>query len=115
MARVWPLGAIVLIDDGVLKMFVQSSYSAAAAAPRHTGNARRGGYQGHARAAVAWRCRWRPAHGRRREMIAGVTDGVLIRQVQGLHSGVNTVSRATSPPARPGLLITERSTRCAGA
>ena len=38
------------------------------------------------------------------ELIAGISDGVLIQQVQGLHSGVNTVSGDFSTGAA-GLMI----------
>ena len=81
----------VLIDEGELRGFVHSSYSARRAGEGTTGNALRGGYAGspsagcHALQLVA---------GERvqADLIASIDDGVLIEGVSGLHSGVNTVS-----------------------
>jgi PmbA protein len=93
----------VLIDGGVLQMFVHSSYSARRAATMSTGNAARHGYTstpGCACLALSLR----PGTKGQAELISGVDDGVLIQSVQGLHSGVNPVSGDFSTGAS-GLLI----------
>ena len=81
----------VLIDNGVLTQFVQSSYSGRRSGTASTGNAVRGGFRGTpgcgclALQLVAG-SRQQP------EMIADIDNGVLIQSVQGLHSGVNPIS-----------------------
>jgi PmbA protein len=80
-----------LIEAGVLQGFVHSSYSARRMGAHSTGNAVRGGFKGTPGCgclAVALT----PGTATQDELIAAVGDGVLIRMVQGLHSGVNPVS-----------------------
>ena len=94
----------VLIDQGVLRQFVHSSYSARRAGTRSTGNAVRGGFKStpgtgcHA-------LQLQPGARSQAEIIAGIDDGVLVQQVFGLHSGVNPVSGDFSSGAA-GQLIT---------
>ena len=87
----------VLIEGGVLKMFVHSSYSARRAGVRSTGNAVGSGVGCLALQLV-------PGGKSQAELIAGVDEGVLIDSVQGLHSGVNPVSGDFSTGAS-GLMI----------
>ena len=83
----------VLIENGVLKMFVHDAYSARRAKTKSTGNA--GG---------CLALQLVPGSKTQEELIAGVEDGVLIDSVQGLHSGVNPVSGDFSTGAS-GLVI----------
>ena len=83
----------VLIENGVLKMFVHDAYSARRMSTTSTGNA--GG-------CVALRLT--PGTKTQEELIAGIQEGVLIDSVQGLHSGVNPVSGDFSTGAS-GLMI----------
>ncbi|MFN5839929.1 MAG: TldD/PmbA family protein, partial [Acidimicrobiaceae bacterium] len=83
----------VLIENGVLKMFVHDAYSARRMKTKSTGNA--GG-------CVALQLT--PGMKTQEELIAGIEDGVLIDSVQGLHSGVNPVSGDFSTGAS-GLVI----------
>jgi PmbA protein len=93
----------VLIDQGVLRMFVQSSYSARRAGTAPTGNATRGGFSGTPGAGCL-ALSLAPGSRDQAALIADVDDGVLIQSVQGLHSGVNPVSGDFSTGAS-GLLI----------
>jgi PmbA protein len=94
----------VLIDDGVLQGFVHNSYSARRAGVRSTGNAVRGGYAGTPGVGCL-ALQLRPGTRDQAAIIADIDHGVLVQQVQGLHSGVNTVSGDFSVGAS-GLLIT---------
>ena len=58
----------------------------------------------YARAWVAWHCRSCPGTRSQQELIADVDDGLLVQQMQGLHSGVNPISGDFSTGAA-GLLI----------
>ena len=87
----------VLIENGNLRMFVHSSYSARRAGTRSTGNAVGSGVGCLALQLV-------PGTLTQEELIAGIDEGVLIDSVQGLHSGVNTVSGDFSTGAT-GLMI----------
>jgi PmbA protein len=92
-----------LIDGGVLRGFVQNSYSGRRSGTASTGNATRGGFKstpGCGCLALSLTPGSRP----QRDLIAGIDDGVLIQMVQGLHSGVNPVSGDFSTGAS-GLLI----------
>ena len=89
----------VLIQDGVLAKFVQSSYSARRMGLATTGNGRRGGS-----GAGCLALQILPGTRSQAEIVAGIDDGILIQQVQGLHSGVNSVSGDFSTGAA-GLLI----------
>lgn len=93
----------VLIEDGVLKMFVQSSYSARRMKTSTTGNGVRGGYGGSPSSGCL-ALQIVPGERSQTDLIAGVDDGILIQQVQGLHSGVNPVSGDFSTGAA-GILI----------
>ena len=93
----------VLIDAGRLEMFVQSSYSARRMGVATTGNGVRGGVGG-APSAGCLALQVVPGSRSQAEIVAGIDDGILIQQVQGLHSGVNPVSGDFSTGAA-GLLI----------
>lgn len=88
----------VLIENGVLQMFVHDAYSARRMDTKSTGNS--GG-------CVALQLT--PGTKTQEELIAGITDGVLIDSVQGLHSGVNPVSGDFSTGAS-GLMIRDGKT-----
>jgi len=92
----------VLIDNGRLNMYVQSSYSARRMGVPTTGNGLRGGYGGSPSAGCL---ALQILPGSRSQAI---DDGILIQQVQGLHSGVNPVSGDFSTGAA-GLMITKGS------
>ncbi|MEY4362212.1 MAG: hypothetical protein RL391_1518, partial [Actinomycetota bacterium] len=93
----------VLIDRGRLGMFVQSSYSARRMGVATTGNGVRGGVGGSPSAGCL-ALQVVPGSRSQAEIVAGIDDGILIQQVQGLHSGVNPVSGDFSTGAA-GLLI----------
>lgn len=93
----------VLIDAGVLRQFVHSSYSARRVGAQSTGNAIRGGFKGTPGVgclALQLLPGWRDQDA----LIADVDDGVLIQSVSGLHSGVNAISGDFSAGAS-GLTI----------
>jgi PmbA protein len=94
----------VLIDRGVLQKFVHSSYSARRAGTASTGNAVRGGFKGSPGVGCL-ALQLAPGTRTQAEIIAGITDGVLVQQVSGMHSGVNPISGDFSTGAS-GLLIT---------
>ncbi|MBU3690019.1 MAG: hypothetical protein B7C54_02100 [Acidimicrobiales bacterium mtb01] len=94
----------VLIDRGTLGMFVQSSYSARRMGVSTTGNGTRGGYAGSPGAGCL-ALQVAPGTRSQAEIVAGIDDGILIQQVQGLHSGVNPVSGDFSTGAA-GITIT---------
>jgi PmbA protein len=87
----------VLIKDGVLQMFVHSSYSARRAGTKSTGNAVGGGVGCLA-------LQLTPGTKTQVELIADIEEGVLIQSVQGLHSGVNPISGDFSTGAS-GVMI----------
>ena len=93
----------VLIENGVLRRFVQSSYSGRRSGGASTGNAVRGGFKGTPGCGCL-ALSLAPGTRTQAELIAGVDDGVLIQMVSGLHSGVNPVSGDFSTGAS-GLLI----------
>lgn len=93
----------VLIENGVLKTFVQSSYSARRMGVPTTGNGIRGGF-GSVPSAGCLALQILPGERTQNEIISGIEDGILIQQVQGLHSGVNPVSGDFSTGAA-GLVI----------
>lgn len=94
----------VLLDDGVLKQFVHSSYSARRAGTVSTGNAVRGGYAGGTGVGCL-ALQLVPGTRMQDEIIAGIDDGLLVESVSGLHSGVNPISGDFSTGAS-GMLIT---------
>lgn len=93
----------VLIDAGRLERFVHSTYSARRLGARPTGNGVRGGYAGSPGAGCL-ALQVVPGSRSQAELVADVADGILIQQVQGLHSGVNAVSGDFSTGAA-GLVI----------
>lgn len=92
-----------LIENGVLATFVQSSYSARRMGVPTTGNGIRGGF-GSTPSAGCLALQILPGERTQAEIISGIDDGILIQQVQGLHSGVNPVSGDFSTGAA-GLVI----------
>ena len=93
----------VLIEDGILRTFVHNSYSARRAGTISTGNATRGGFAGTPGVGCL-ALSLVPGTRNQDEIIAGVDDGLLVQQMQGLHSGVNPISGDFSTGAA-GLLI----------
>ena len=93
----------VLIENGVLKKFVHSSYSARRMNTVSTGNATRGGFAGSPGVGCL-AMQLVPGTQTQEELIASVDEGVLIQMVSGLHSGVNPVSGDFSTGAS-GMLI----------
>jgi len=93
----------VLIDGGVLQQFVHNSYSARRAGVSSTGNATRGGFAGTPGVGCL-ALSLVPGQRSQEALIAQVGDGLLVQQVQGLHSGVNPISGDFSTGAA-GLLI----------
>ena len=92
----------VLIENGVLQKFVHNAYSARRAGTVSTGNAVRGfkstpSVGCHSVSLV-------PGTSDPAALIAGISDGVLVQEVSGLHSGVNPVSGDFSTGAE-GLRI----------
>lgn len=79
-----------LLEAGVLQGFLHDSYTARRMATSSTGSAVRGfsstPHVGSRAMAIA------PGTKSPEELIAGIDDGVLIRGVSGLHSGVNPIS-----------------------
>jgi PmbA protein len=93
----------VLIDSGVLRQFVHSSYSARRVGTKSTGNAIRGGFKGTPGVGCL-ALQLLPGSRGQEAMIADIDDGVLIQSVSGLHSGVNAISGDFSAGAS-GLTI----------
>ncbi len=93
----------VLIENGVLKKFVHSSYSARRLKTVSTGNAVRGGFASSPGVGCI-ALQLTPGTRSQNELIADVEDGVWVQMVQGLHSGVNPISGDFSTGAS-GLLI----------
>jgi len=93
----------VLIENGVLKKFVHSSYSARRMNTQSTGNAVRGGFAGSPGVGCL-AMQVRPGNKTQAELIAAIDDGVLIQDVSGMHSGVNTISGDFSTGAS-GIVI----------
>lgn len=92
-----------LIENGVLRQFVHTSYSGRRAGTASTGNAVRGGFKGTPGCgclALSLAPGTRP----QAELVKGISDGVLVQMVTGLHSGVNPISGDFSTGAS-GLLI----------
>ena len=92
-----------LIVDGVLQMFVHNAYTARRAGTASTGSAVRGSFKstpGVGTQAVSLL----PGTKTQTELLAGVSNGILIADVAGLHSGVNPISGDFSTGAE-GLRI----------
>jgi PmbA protein len=92
-----------LIEQGELRQFVHSSYSARRAGTTSTGNAVRGGFRGTP-GVGALALQLVPGTRSQDELIADVDDGLLVQSVSGIHSGVNPISGDFSTGAA-GLLI----------
>jgi PmbA protein len=93
----------VLIEAGVLRQFVHSSYSARRVGTKSTGNAVRGGFRGTP-GVGCMALQLLPGDRDQAALIADVDDGVLVQSVSGLHSGVNPISGDFSAGAS-GLTI----------
>lgn len=93
----------VLIENGRLKQFVHNAYSARRADTVSTGNATRGGFAGTPGVGCL-ALSLEPGKRSQAEIIADIDDGLLVQQMQGLHSGVNPISGDFSTGAA-GLLI----------
>jgi len=93
----------VLIENGVLTMFVHSSYSGRRMGTPSTGNATRGGFAGTPGTGCL-AMQLTPGTRSQEELISSIDDGVLIQMVAGLHSGVNPVSGDFSTGAS-GMII----------
>jgi PmbA protein len=93
----------VLIEDGMLRQFVHSSYSARRVGGKSTGNAVRGGFKGTPGVGCL-ALQLLPGSRDQSSLIADIDDGVLVQQVSGLHSGVNAISGDFSAGAS-GLVI----------
>jgi PmbA protein len=93
----------VLLEDGVLRQFVHSSYSARRADTVSTGNAVRGGYAGSTGAGCL-ALQLAPGARLQDAIVADIDDGLLVESVSGLHSGVNPISGDFSTGAS-GVLI----------
>ncbi len=94
----------LLIEGGVLQQFVHNSYSARRVGAASTGNAVRGGFKGTPGVGCL-ALQLQPGTRDQAALVADVADGVLIQEVQGLHSGVNPISGDFSVGAA-GLTIT---------
>ncbi|HET6964276.1 MAG TPA: TldD/PmbA family protein [Acidimicrobiales bacterium] len=93
----------VLIDGGVLQMFLYNTYAARRAGTVSTGSAVRAGYRsgpGTGARAVSLI----PGDLTPEQIYAKVGDGLLVQSVSGIHSGVNPVSGDFSVGAE-GVLI----------
>lgn len=92
-----------LIVDGVLQMFVHNAYTARRAGTVSTGSAVRGSFKstpGVGTQAVSLL----PGTRTQQDLLADVSNGILIADVAGLHSGVNPISGDFSTGAE-GLRI----------
>jgi PmbA protein len=94
---------VPLIERGVLQGFVHSTWTARRMGMQPTGSAVRAGFKSTPTAgcrAVALT----PGDQDAAALLSGVTDGVLVQEVSGLHSGVNPISGDFSTGAQ-GLRI----------
>ncbi|HLM64533.1 MAG TPA: TldD/PmbA family protein [Acidimicrobiales bacterium] len=94
---------VPLVDYGVLRGFVHSTWTARRSGTTSTGSAVRGGFKTTPSAGCR-AARLLPGPTGPAELLAGVDDGVLVQDVSGLHSGVNAVSGDLSTGAQ-GLRI----------
>ncbi len=93
----------VLIENGTLKQFVHNSYSARRAGAVSTGNATRGGFAGTPGVGCL-ALSLEPGTRSQEEIVGSIDHGLLVQQMQGLHSGVNPISGDFSTGAA-GLMI----------
>jgi PmbA protein len=94
---------VPLVDGGVLDGYVHSTWTARRLGAASTGSAVRAGFKSTPTAG----CRavsLAPGASDAAALLAGVSDGVLVQEVSGLHSGVNPVSGDLSTGAE-GLRI----------
>lgn len=94
---------VPLIEDGVLRGFVHSTWTGRRMGTPSTGSAVRGGFKSTPTAG----CRavtLTPGDRDAAALLATIDDGVLVQEVSGLHSGVNPVSGDFSTGAQ-GLRI----------
>lgn len=82
---------IPLIVDGVLRSFLYDTYTAQRAGVDGTGSAVRAGFMGMP-CVGAHALQLLPGKRSQADMIADITDGLLVQNVVGLHSGINLVS-----------------------
>jgi len=92
----------VLIENGVVKQFIHNAYTARRAGTVSTGNAVRGFKSTPSVGCMS--VSLVPGVTDPAALIAGISDGVLVQEVSGLHSGVNPVSGDFSTGAE-GLRI----------
>ncbi|MGZ4695062.1 MAG: TldD/PmbA family protein [Acidimicrobiales bacterium] len=93
----------VLIEGGVLKLFVQNAYTARRSGTVSTGSAVRGGFKSTP-GVGCMATSLLPGTATQPELVAAVGDGLLVQDVAGLHSGVNPISGDFSTGAE-GLRI----------
>ena len=82
---------VPLIESGLLTGFMQNSYSARCAGAVSTGSAQRSSLQSPP-SVGPFAVTLAPGAADADSIISSVGDGVLVRELAGLHSGVNTVS-----------------------
>ena len=82
---------VPLIADGVLQAYLYDTYAARRAGVSSTGSAVRGGFKGTPTVG-AHALRLSPGSRQQAEIVADISDGLLVQGVSGLHSGVNAVS-----------------------
>ncbi|MHB0866649.1 MAG: TldD/PmbA family protein [Thermoleophilia bacterium] len=86
-----PTRRTVLIEDGVLQVFLYDTYTGRKAGKPSTGNAVRGSFRGMPHVG-ATNLRLTGGTMSLEEMIAGVDLGFYVMEVSGIHSGANPVS-----------------------
>lgn len=95
--------AVPLITDGRLEGYLHNAYTARATGTRSTGSAQRGSHRGvpgvgpHA-------VKLAPGSASAEQVLSTVGDGLLVRELSGLHSGVNPVSGDLSVGAE-GVMV----------
>lgn len=82
---------VPLIETGTLVGFMHNAYSARCAGVSSTGSAQRSSLQSPP-SVGAFVATIAPGDSSAAEILASVGDGLLVRELAGLHSGVNTVS-----------------------
>jgi PmbA protein len=92
-----------LVEGGVLRSFVDNTYTGRRRGVPSTGNATRGGFKGTPGCGCL-ALQLLPGTRSQAELVASIDDGILIDSVSGLHSGVNPVSGDFSTGAT-GLAI----------
>lgn len=90
-AEGFPSAALTLIQDGVLRGFLHNSETAAKAGTRSTGHASRYGYQGTVSVSPT-NLYLEPGSASRDALLHGISAGVLLTELHGMHAGVNVVT-----------------------